>query len=69
MSKTASKTAAKKEAAPKTAPEIDRIIVRIEVPGEYHTGTTSFTFAKGVKVSLPKDNAERHAKDGKVTIL
>jgi Tfp pilus assembly protein PilO len=70
MSKTAKKTAAKTEAAPKTkAEDIVRIPVRVEVTGEYHTGSTSFTLAKGVKVLLPKDSAERHAEAGRVTIL
>lgn len=70
MSKTAKKTAAKTEAAPsKKAEDIVRIPVRIEVTGEYHTGTTTWTLAKGAKVTLPKENAERHAEAGRVTIL
>jgi len=68
MSKTT--TAAKKKAETKTEPpKAERVMCRIEVAGEYWTGTTSFRLAKGLKVPLPADNAERHAKDGKVTIL
>jgi hypothetical protein len=65
---TKTKTAAKKKAAPKTN-EPERVKVRVLVSGEYDTGTTSWTLAKGSKVLLPKASAERHAEAGKVVIL
>lgn len=68
---TKTKTAAKTKAAPKTkqAAPVERVKVRIELSGEYDTGSTIWTLAAGKVVELPLKNAERHAKDGRVTIL
>lgn len=64
------KTAAKTKVAKKTdKTEPERVNVRILVSGEYHTGTTSFTFAKGAKASLPKATAETHEAKKNLIIL
>ena len=47
----------------------ERIHVRILESGEYNTGSTSFTFGSGKKVSLPKTSAKTLAEAGRVLIL
>ena len=63
-------TAAKTKVAKKTEKtEPERVKVRILVSGEYDTGTTSFTFAKGAKATLPKATAKAHEEKKNLVIL